>query len=78
MRDTSRHAAEFTGTEFDHVAAEVDLHTSTPDEKHLILVLVMMPWENPAKLSQLHLLPIQFRNDLGPPVFVDEGEFFGE
>ena len=78
MLGSSRHDTEFPCTEFDCVVTEFDLHPTTPDEKHLILVLVMVPWEYPAELRELYLLAVKFGNDLGPPMFVDQRKFFGE
>jgi hypothetical protein len=42
--------------------AEFDLHAPTPDEKHLILVLVMVPWEHPAELRER---PLSLATTLG-------------
>ena len=71
MLGSSRHDTEFSCTEFDHMLAEFDLHAPTPDKKHLILVLVMVPWEHPAELRALDLLAVEFGDDLGPPMFVE-------
>jgi hypothetical protein len=71
MLGSSRHDTEFPCTEFDHMLAKLDLHPPTPDKKHLILVLVMVPWEHPAELRELDLLAVELGNDLVPPMFVD-------
>ena len=78
MLGSSRHDTEFSCTEFDHMLAKLDLHPPTPDKKHLILVLVMVPWEHPAELRELELLAVELGNDLVPPMFVDQRKFFSE
>ena len=40
------------------------------DEKELVLVFVVMPHELALEFDELHLLPVQLTDDLGPPVLV--------
>jgi len=38
--------------------SKLHAHPSTPDEKHLVLLLMMMPEKFPLELHHLHFLPV--------------------
>src|SRR5262245_39958449 len=73
-----RHNDELAGAYLDRPVAKLDTKAAANSEKKLVLGLVVVPDEGSLKLDELHLLAIQLSHDFGPPVFGDQGEFFGE
>ena len=78
MFDAARDNAELPGLKGDAPVAELDDHLSTPDEKKLVFIFVMMPGECAGKLYELQFLTIHFGDDPGSPMFLDERELFDE
>jgi len=72
------HNAELTNAEFHTVLAELNLHPSTPHQKHLILMLMVMPGKQATELHELNLLPVEFCDDIGPPMLLDKSTLFSE
>ena len=73
-----RYDEKFSLIQLDHPIAEFHPHSPTPDEKKLILPLMMMPWENSLKFHQLYFLAVELTDDFRPPVFCERSKFFRE
>ena len=76
--DAARDDQELARAQLDGSVAEFDAHPPTPDEEHLIRVLVMVPDKRALELDELHFLPVQLCDDPGAPVFGDERKSLGE
>ena len=48
------------------------------DKKHFVFVFVVMEDELAFQLVELYVLAVEFRGDVGLPIFGDGGEFFGD
>lgn len=55
--DPARHDDELTGAKLDRAIAELDAEATSNTEEQLVLAFVMVPYERPAELHQLHFLP---------------------
>src|SRR5882724_3134438 len=76
--DPARHDDELAGIHVDRTIAKLDTKAAMHPEEELVLRLVMVPDELPAKLDELDLLAVQLSHDFGPPVFGDQRELFGK
>jgi hypothetical protein len=76
--DTARDDEEFTWRQLDDTIAELDTKPAADGQEQLVFVLVVMPHELAPELHELHFLPIQRTDDLGPPVVMNECEFLSE
>jgi hypothetical protein len=71
MLYTAGNDHRLAGCQLDHAVAELYPKAPTPNEKHLIFVLVEMPGEHTQDLHHFELRPIERCDDLRPPVFLD-------
>lgn len=78
MFDAARDNAKLARLKDDATVAELNDHLSTPEEKKLVLIFVVMPGEGAGKLYELEFLAIYFGDDPGSPMFLDKRELFGE
>src|SRR5262245_31421999 len=76
--DPARHDDELAGIHVDRMIAKLDTKAATYPEEELVLGLVMVPDELPAKLDELDLLAVQLSHDFRTPVLGDQPEPFGE
>jgi len=76
--DPARHDDELTGAKLDRAIAELDAEATSDTEEQLVLAFVMVPYERPAELHQLHFLPIELADNLGTPVLGNERELLSE
>src|ERR1700691_425297 len=67
---------EFTRQHGDIAIAEAHAQPAFYDQKHFILVVVMMPDEFAAELYDLHVGIVQLADDCGAPVFDYARQFF--
>ena len=58
--------------------AEFHAESAFDDQKHFVLVFVVMEDELTLQLVQLDVLAVQFSSDVRLPVFVDLGKFLCE
>ena len=78
MLDPARDDDELALFERDGLVTELDSEPPLYPEKHLIFMVVVMPYELTLELNQLDQLSIEFACNVRLPVLVDEGEFGGE
>ena len=76
MLDPARNDQEFPRLQLNRAIAKFHAHSPTPDEKHFIFVLMMVPKEFTFELDDFHFLAIQLAHDLGPPMFRERRELF--
>src|SRR5262249_34452100 len=74
----ARYDQEFPFPQLHRAVTELDAEAPADHEKELVLHLVMMPDESPLALDQLHLLPVEFTDDLRAPVLAEPGKLFGK
>src|SRR6185437_11385127 len=65
---------------FDPFVAVAELHAKAAfdDQEQFVFVLVVMKHEFALQFIELHVLAVEFRRDVGLPVFGNVGEFFGD
>ena len=68
MLDTARHDTKFARLQDNAPVAEFDNHLAAPNQKQLVLVLVLVPRKDAGELDELQFLAVQLGNDLGPPM----------
>src|SRR5688572_8122936 len=78
MLHSTRHDDELTRSNLDRPVPELDAEHATHAKEQLVLVVVVMPHEGAFELDELHFLPVQLTDDLGPPMLVDEPQFLGQ
>jgi hypothetical protein len=78
MLDTTRDNTQLATPQSQTAVAEFDSHLATPNQEHLVLVLVMMPGKVSSKLHKLDLLPIQPGDDLRSPMLMNHGKLVGQ
>src|SRR5262249_10825467 len=76
--DPTRHNAELASADVDRSVAELEEKAAVNSEKKLVLGLVVVPDEGSVKFDELLLLAVHLSHDFRPPVFGDQGEFFGD
>ena len=75
MLHAARHDEELARLEVDDPVAQLHTQVASYHEKHLVLVLVVVPHEGPQELHDLHVLAVQLTDDPGHVVVVVEGQF---
>ena len=53
------------------MVAKFDRHLTTPDQKHLVLMLMKVPWKDTLELHQLDFLAIQLRDHFRSPMLMN-------
>jgi hypothetical protein len=75
MFDSARHDTEFAFTESDGAITKLDRHGASPNEKHLIFVIMVVPGEDTTKLDELDFLTIKRCDNLWTPMIRDQRKF---
>src|SRR4029079_3806918 len=75
MLDTVGHDEKFAFVQLDHPIAKFDPHPAAPNQKKLIFTLMLMPGKNTLEFHHLHLLTVQFADDLWAPMFGKSSKF---
>jgi hypothetical protein len=57
------------------VVSKLDAKISLPDKKQFIFLFVVMPGKFTSHFDDLDFLAIQGRDDFGPPMLGEQGEF---
>jgi hypothetical protein len=78
MLDASRNDEELSFPERDIPIAKLHDEAATNDEEELVFVFVLMPHELPLELHELDLLAVEFPDDLGIPLRVEQRELLAE
>ncbi len=78
MFDAPRHDEDFSLVQRHTAVPELHPHASLPDEKQLVLIVMMMPDEFPLELHELDLLAVEACHDLRAPMLGETGEFVVE
>jgi hypothetical protein len=71
MLYASRHDEELALPEGDGSVPKLERQLAVEHEKHLVLVLVVVPDELPLELRQLHVLSVELAHDARAPVLRD-------
>lgn len=69
MFDAARDHRKFARPQLDLSVPEINPQPAFQDQEHLVGVFVVMPHEFAEDLDDLDLLPVEFGDDLGTPMF---------
>jgi hypothetical protein len=76
--DTAGHDDELARSQLDNPVPELDAKAATPNRKHLVDVIMVVPRKCSLHPDQLDLLAVQLGDDLGPPPLREASKLFGD
>jgi hypothetical protein len=62
---STQHHAELSGTQINTMVSKLDAHLAAPDQKHFVLVLVLVPGNTPENLASFTSWPLSCATTLG-------------